>query len=259
MTRPPSAPGFAQFFPTAPKVRAEAEGRGDREPSRPKTNGVDSSRDHPADSDPRANGVGVASSHGRISSDAPHGHIQARVDENESPPGDIPGTVDSTSSHASTTSSVFSARPAATSASSHYPTASTTPLPSKESPSTSVTVGPPKADMPPSAPSDRATRPPSHAAPTFMSNNHTLHNPSTIERVPAQDPSPSVKGIKCTFDPLLERLRNKTVSRSAKPVYKEFGLVRTYNTFTPAEEGGGKGREGGGRRVLCVNSELIFG
>ena len=237
MTRPPSAPGFAQFFPTAPKVRAEAEGRGDREPSRPNIDGIDTSRDLHTESDLRTNGT--ASSHGRTSSDVPHAHIQTRVDENESPPGDIPGTVDSTSSHASTTSSVFSARPAATTATSRYPTASSTPLPSKDSPSSSVTAGPSKADMPPSASIDRASRQTSQAASTSVDNNFTSDNLHTTEHVPARAPFPSVKGIKCTFDPLLERLRNKNVSRSAKPIYKEFGLVRTYNIFTPAERRGG--------------------
>ena len=38
---------------------------------------------------------------------------------------------------------------------------------------------------------------------------------------------PSVKGIKCTFDPLLERIRDRSISKSAQPIYKEFGLVRT--------------------------------
>lgn len=40
-----------------------------------------------------------------------------------------------------------------------------------------------------------------------------------------------VKGSKCTYDPLLDRVRNKGVSKSAKPIYKEFGLVRI--TITP--------------------------
>lgn len=236
MTRPPSAPGFAQFFPTAPKVRAEAEGRGDQDRSRPKTNGIEPSRDHPAVSDPRPNGI--ASSHSRISSETANGHFQPRVDENESPIGDIPGTVDSSSSHASTASSVFSARATVTSATSRYPTASTTPILSKDSPSSSAAAGPPKAEMPPSASSDLAAKQISRSAHTSVTNDVVSHNSTTIERVPALDPLPSVKGLKCAFDPLLERLRNKSVSRSAKPVYKEFGLVRTYNIFTPTGRGG---------------------
>ncbi|WKT43405.1 hypothetical protein QSH57_008241 [Fusarium oxysporum f. sp. vasinfectum] len=34
---------------------------------------------------------------------------------------------------------------------------------------------------------------------------------------------PSVKGLKCTYDPLLDRVHNKSVSKNAKPTYKEFG------------------------------------
>jgi histone-lysine N-methyltransferase SETD1 len=47
----------------------------------------------------------------------------------------------------------------------------------------------------------------------------------SIERIPARDPLLSTKGIKCTYDPLLDRLRKKLVNKNAKPVYKEFGLV----------------------------------
>lgn len=242
MTRPPSVPGFAQFFPTAPKVRAEAEGRADRERSRSKPNGVDSSRDYPDLSDSQANGI--VSSHGRISSDAPHAQSQARVDENESPPRDIPSTVDSASSYASAASSVFSARPGATSASSRYPTASVTPLASKDSPSSSITTAPSKGEMPPSALSDRAARHTSQAsAITTVRNGFPSDEFSAVE--PARDPVPSIKGLKCTFDPLLERLRNKGVSKTAKPTYKEFGMVRINNTLHP-----GLGR--GGRHLLCV-------
>jgi histone-lysine N-methyltransferase SETD1 len=224
MTRPPSTPGFAQFFPTAPKVRAEAQGRGDRERSIPETNGLGPSRDQahehdsPLESASRLNGG--------ASSGAPRSHHQQRADANESPPGDIPGTGDSASSHASTVSSVFSnARPAATHASSRHTTATATPVTSKGSPtSSSIPGGPTKADMPPLAPNDRASdnlpRPP---ASTHNGLASSLDD--TIERVPALDPLSSVRGIKCTFDPVLERHNKKGVSRSAKPIYKEFGLV----------------------------------
>lgn len=229
MTRPPSAPGFAQFFPTAPKVRAEAEGRGHRERSSSRTNGVvDSSRDDPAHADarPQLNGA-AASPSGRVSSVAPQAHTRPRVDENE-PSADIPGTGDSGSSHGSTVSSVLSARPATTSASSRYPTASSTPLTSKDSPASLPAAGYSRPEMPASAaPGDDAARHAPKPSPTPVSRGLVSDStPSAIDALPARDPTPSVKGVKCTFDPLLERLRNKAVSRSAKPVYKEFGLVR---------------------------------
>lgn len=246
MTRPPSTPGFAQFFPTAPKVKAEAEGRGDRDRApRPLVNGADSYSDlHTNASTSLKNGFG--SSQSRISSDAPHPHHQTRVDVKESPPGDIPGTGDSSSSLASASSSVFSTRPSAASASSRYPTASTTPA-AKDSPSHHAST---RADMPPAAPRDLAAA--CISQPALASVPHRVASDSNpIESLPARDPKPSVKGQKCTFDPLLERLRDKSISRSAKPVYEEFGLVRTYNIISTSL--------GRGSVIACENSWLTFG
>lgn len=222
MTRPPSTPGFAQFFPTAPKVRAEAKGRGDRERSRSSINGIEPSQDSSSEHDSQTH-VGTLSN-GRTSSDAPHSHFQNRPDENESPHGDIPGTGDSASSYASTVSSVFSsARAATTYPPSRYSTASATPI-TKDSPSSSLSAGINKTEMPPSMLNDNTKDKVSH----ILDHNHndfaSSKDPST-ERVPPWDTSSSVKGIKCTFDPFLERLHNKGVSRSAKPTYKEFGSV----------------------------------
>lgn len=245
MTRPPSTPGFAQFFPTAPKVRAEAEVRGDRDGARPLVNGgIEATPGSQIASASLSNAVGF--SQRRISSDAPHLHTQARVDIKESSPGDIPGTGDSSSSLASTASSVFSTRPGATSSSSRYPTTSTTPA-AKDSPSRH---GASKTDMPPSAPHDLAATPISKTPPASARNGFATDS-NTLERVSARDPMPSVKGQKCTFDPLLERLRDKSISRSAKPTYIEFGLVRTYNTISTSL--------GRGKVILCENVWLTFG
>lgn len=245
MTRPPSTPGFAQFFPTAPKVRAEPEVRGDRDWARPLANGgIESASGSQTASASLPNGAG--SSQCRISSDAPHPHTQARVDVKESSPGDIPGTGDSSSSLASTASSVFSTRPGAASSSSRYPTTSTTPA-AKDSPSR---LGASKADMPPTAPRDLAATPISQN-PLVSARNGFATDSNTHERVPARHPMPSVKGQKCTFDPLLERLRDKSISRSAKPTYNEFGLVRTYNIISTSL--------GRGKVILCENLWLTFG
>ena len=48
-------------------------------------------------------------------------------------------------------------------------------------------------------------------------------------RVYARDPSRSVKGTKCTYDPLLDRKLGSSEKKKAKPIYKEFGLVRIHN------------------------------
>jgi histone-lysine N-methyltransferase SETD1 len=122
------------------------------------------------------------------------------------------------------------------------PTASVTPLASKGSPSASLTSAPATLDMPASAPSDRNATAMNH-----VSRSSATHDSSTsdawpsIERVLARDPMPSVKGMKCTFDPILERQRNKGVSKTAKPIYKEFGLVRII-TLSPLSW---RSREGG--------------
>ncbi|CAI6100454.1 unnamed protein product [Clonostachys chloroleuca] len=229
MTRPTSVPGFAQFFPTAPKVRAEAEGRADRERSKPKTNGVDTLReDRPGsstlDSQPISPGP-HSSGPGNISSDAPHGQCQARIDENESLPGDIPSTVDSTSSHTSLASTVFSARHTATAASSRFPTASATPLASEGSSPLSLTIAPTKQEMPSSGSSSDHVGRPTSQTPRAIGHNGAVSDYTPItERIPARDPMPSIKGIKCTYDPTLDRLRNKGTNKGSKPIYKEFGL-----------------------------------
>jgi histone-lysine N-methyltransferase SETD1 len=80
---------------------------------------------------------------------------------------------------------------------------------------------------------DRAARQSSHNSPAVGPNGSISDGPLAIERPPARDPMPSVKGLKCTYDPLLDRVHNKSVSRNAKPTYKEFGRVRTIIYFSP--------------------------
>ncbi|CAM1508505.1 Fc.00g053530.m01.CDS01 [Cosmosporella sp. VM-42] len=220
MTRPPGA-SFAQFFPTAPKVKAQS--RADRE--RPK-NGVNGTESVPgiavtSDSDVNSRSRPVPGQDGSLA-DTPQTHI----DDNESPPADIPSTVGSSSSHSSTASSVFSssARQAATAASSRPPTSSVTPIASKDSPSYSSTLAPTKPDMSASLTTDRAARQPPQNPLATDRNGSISDGILAIDRIPARDPMPSVKGIKCTYDPLLDRVHNKNVSRNAKPTYKEFGL-----------------------------------
>ncbi|KAF4120160.1 [histone H3]-lysine4 N-trimethyltransferase SETD1 [Geosmithia morbida] len=220
MTRTPSAPGFAQFFPTAPKVKAEAEGRGDEHQLGP---GPDGLTDDRSSQHPHTNG-GIS-----------------RPDEADPHLSDIPGTGDSGSSYASTVlnsarsgsshgsnvPSVFSSdrsgttAPVTTSAYRH-PTTSDTPLTSKDSPLTPGTTNPDMASSSSLAPTSCVANPASSSHNGLTS--HSSSPPTSEPIIPARDPMPSVKGIKCTFDPLLERLRNKVVSRSGRPTYKEFGL-----------------------------------
>lgn len=186
MTRPSHAPGFAEFFPAAPKPRADAEARGARE---------------------------------RFSAGTASLQVERRK---ESSPGDIPDTVDSASSYASIASSSLSAKAAVTASANRCSTANTTPLTVKDSPLSTAPVGALDAQMLPSAPGDDATDP-AHNATTVTLHADTVGGQSlAIHREPWRDPAIPVLGVKCTFDPLLERLRNKVVSRSTRPVYKNF-------------------------------------
>ncbi|KAF5671528.1 histone-lysine n H3 lysine-4 specific [Fusarium heterosporum] len=228
MTRPPGA-SFAQFFPTAPKVKAQAQTRADqiRDCDRSKSgltsasNGTLDSTSGPAGLDADANPVqnGIVSA-----SDT----TPAQPDDTESPFPDIPSTVDSASSYGSAASSIFSTTArhgaAATAASSRLPTSSLTPIASKDSPNFSASATA-KLDMSTShtADRDRAARQSSRNSPVTGHNGSTSNGLPSIERTPARDPMPSVKGLKCTYDPLLDRVHNKSVSKNAKPTYKEFG------------------------------------
>jgi histone-lysine N-methyltransferase SETD1 len=190
MTRPSHTPGFAEFFPAAPKPRADAEVRGPRERF----------------------SVGTAPS-------------QAER-RKELSPGDIPDTIDSASSHASIASSTLSVKAAAIASVNRCSTANTTPLTVKDSPLSIAPVGALDAQMLSSAHSDDAIDEVRNHTTIASHADNVRAGSSAIQRIPWRDPTNSILGIKCTFDPLLERLRNKVVSRSTKPVYKNLTVVR---------------------------------
>lgn len=223
MTRPPPGVSFAQFFPNAPKVRAEAQGRADRERSRRNsTQSGDSCQDSAAGA-LNTNAIGFARpSQSNISADAPH----SQNDDHDTPLGDIPSTVGSSSSHTSSASSVFSSsqKQAATTASSHI-SARTTPLAPRESSSYSPIPSSSKLDMPPQEQAGHGSGR-THVA-VLNQNRNGLNSSGnqSVDRPSARDPFPSVQGLKCIYDPILDRARNKGVTKNSKPIYKEFGLV----------------------------------
>ncbi|KAG5978137.1 histone methyltransferase set1 [Claviceps digitariae] len=222
MTRPPPGVSFAQFFPNAPRVRAEAaQGRTDRERSRRNSLAAGDSEREPSSGALDASTTSFARpSQSNVSSDGPH----PQADDHDTPLGDIPSTVGSATSHTSSASSIFSSsrRQNTTSSLSHIST-STTPLAPRDSSSYSPVPPYSKTDMPPLITADHAPGRPHHVAVT-QSNNGTSSSNQPIDRPPARDPFPSVKGKICTYDPVLDRVRHKGVSKSAKPIYKEFGL-----------------------------------
>jgi histone-lysine N-methyltransferase SETD1 len=228
MTRPSPGVSFAQFFPNAPKVRAEVEGRADRERSRRNSiQGNNSSCQDSAVGAPTSSITGSAppSQANAISSDAVHSH----TDDHDTPLGDIPNTVGSASSHTSSASSVFSnsQRQTAAATSSHI-SARTTPLPHRDSSSYSPNPSSAKPDMPPLDAADHGSGRTHIVAPTQTHNGVDTHGIQHVDRPSARDPFPSVKGLKCTYDPILDRARNKGAGKGSKPSYKEFGLVRIH-------------------------------
>ncbi|RDA89929.1 hypothetical protein CP533_3290 [Ophiocordyceps camponoti-saundersi (nom. inval.)] len=201
MTRPQAGVSFAQFFPNAPRVRAEV----DRDQS--KRSVPTPSRDASA---PDTTGP---------CSDAPS---QSHVDDNDPLPGEVPSTVGSASSLTSS-SSVFgtSMRASATAPPSQLST-SATPITSRDSLSNSPAATS-KPDVSSSLSSDNTPRQPKMLSMGNGGSTASDGPPLPVERVPARDPLSAVKCLKCTYDPILDRLRNKSVSKSAKPIYKEFG------------------------------------
>lgn len=223
MTRPPPGVSFAQFFPNAPKVRAEAQGRADRERSRRNSiQGSDPSSD-PTAGALKTSATGFARlSQSNIPSDAPH----PQNDEHDTPLEDIPSTVGSASSHTSSASSIFSAsqRQTKTSASSHI-SARTTPLTARDSSSYSPVPSSAKPDMPPLEAADHGSGQTHTTGSNQCRNGLNSSGTQQVDRPSARDPFPSVKGLICTYDPILDRARNKGAGKGSKPTYTEFGLV----------------------------------
>jgi histone-lysine N-methyltransferase SETD1 len=229
MARPPSVPGFEQYFPSAPKVK-DTRSRADRAHFPGQSAHADSLRERALASESDATGPSnsthVASYHESTS---------LHTDGNGTPPGEIPSTVDSTSSHNSTGSSIFSSslRLGANSTPSRLSTTSLTPRTSKESPSHFMTAASSTPDMASSTATDYGAARTSDTMTGAQTNGSTFHSQAASERIPARDPLPSIKGSKCTYDPLLDRHRKKAAYKSSKPIYETFGLVRTIIYIPP--------------------------
>ncbi|KAL2129376.1 hypothetical protein VTI74DRAFT_7894 [Chaetomium olivicolor] len=226
---PPAGASFAQFFPAAPRaardramerekakvktqepsIAQSAETNGHRTPQGSSSS---SQKDDgfACDSSSRSHANGIARDTARSSTD----------DTDCSTIGDTLNSGGSASSHASTVSSVFSApsRPAASGAmrGSH----------SQLTPPTSITS--PSSHLSSTAHTKGQPTTPNCAAgadgPIPMPNGSCVQDTSAVDRVPARDPSRSIKAIRCIYDPLLDPSLSSSEKRKAKPRYKEFGL-----------------------------------
>jgi histone-lysine N-methyltransferase SETD1 len=149
------------------------------------------------------------------------------TDDTESLAGDTLNAGGSASSHTSASSSLFSApsRPGAAGAMRRSHTHLTPPTPLASPSSYFSTTAPPKAQSTTPRLADGPDR--------LMPITHgSVHDTPAVERVPARNPSRSIKCIKRVYEPHLDTLPSGSDKRKAKPIYKEFGLVCTLDTFT---------------------------
>jgi [histone H3]-lysine4 N-trimethyltransferase SETD1 len=222
---------FAAFFPSAP--RAAKDKAKEREKSKSQSlesPGIRPSADtHVVSTNSRAGDTG--SSRSTKESLVTVTDIAApQAEDNESISGDILNGVGSASSHTSTVSSVFSA-PAQQSNMSTSGGArnvsSLTPLTNTES--SPLRIPSPKQSKPGALPTISSV---SANEKAVLDNDSPPAQPALADQLPsdprvyARDPNRGIKGIICTYDPLLDRKLGSNEKKKAKPIYKEFGLVR---------------------------------
>ncbi|KAK8110593.1 histone-lysine N-methyltransferase- H3 lysine-4 specific [Apiospora kogelbergensis] len=230
-----SGTGFAQFFPAAPRAAREKATERERAKSRASSDAADRdprmSSSIPSSCGPRD---GPAKSDLSIS-DAAHPLIP--TDDTESAQGDILNGVGSASSHASTTSSVFSATNQSASLnnfSSRASNSNLTPLTNAgSSPSSHI---PPSSQLNLHRNKQQNTSGASQLAEvtrtqdgtsashiTTSTSSSSSHRNGIVDRIPARDPARQIKGTKRTYDPLTDKLLSSTDRKSKKPVYKDIG------------------------------------
>jgi histone-lysine N-methyltransferase SETD1 len=231
-----SGASFAQFFPSAP--RAAKDKAKEREKVKTQIPESTSSFVPVADSQvtPAVSRVEDVASHQTPSqSNIPiTDFAPLPAEDNESILGDLLNGVGSASSHTSSSvSSVFSA-------SAQQPTMSTFGVSQNVSnltPLTNIDSSPNRITSPNQYKSDtQATVLSGFTTDGAVAQNDIGHthnsiaDPSpTTPHIYTRDPNKGVKGEKCTYDPLLDHKLSDREKKKAKPIYKEFGLVRTHN------------------------------
>jgi len=229
MSRAPGA-SFAQFFPSAP--RAAKDKAKEREKS--KSFSIDSPSIRPvADTKAVASTFRVddgGSSRGGGDSMPPATDASApQAEDNESLQGDLLNGVGSASSHTSAVSSVFSApgqQPNISTSGTSRNVSSLTPLTNADSsPSRVTSPNQYKAGAPATNSTWSSAEKPIGHDDVLQAQPASADQPPSEPRVFARDPNKGVKGMICTYDPLLDRKLSSNEKKKAKPIYKEFGLV----------------------------------
>lgn len=263
MTRPSGA-SFAQFFPAAPRVARDRAVERERAKSRSyeshctrvaDTNGH---RTPTGSQDSRQpEGIGLRAINTAMSRSHRDDALQPHTDDSESLAGDNLNTIGSTSSHESSSSSVFST-------SAQHNAAATaknlisyiSPLTAVDSPANSYIRDQKQFQQAAPAPTFNARSESSSTSNGFVGPALEATS-SAIERIPARDPGHSIKVTKKTYDPLLDKKASASERKRAKPVYEEHGLVRVHIDNINLEGGGGGKGGGGGASSLSWSIWLI--
>lgn len=230
-----SGASFAQFFPSAP--RAAKDKAKEREKVKIQTS---ESPSIPSVADtqvtPTASRIEDVASHLPTSqSNIPMtDSAPPPAEDNESIQGDLLNGVGSASSHTSSSvSSVFSAPTQQANMSTFggpRNLSNLTPLTNTDSSPNRITSPHQyKSDTQATVSSGFATDQAAAQNVTAYAHNAIAEQTPTSPRIYARDPNNGVKGDKCTYDPLLDHKLSDREKKKAKPIYKEFGMVRTHN------------------------------
>ena len=236
MTRPAAA-SFAEFFPAAPRAARDRA----MERERAKVKAQESASAHSADTNGHRTPLNPSASSQHAdgpvarSSSSSRSHVNGSRPHAAYPPTDDTESLardtriankGSASSHTSTSSSVSSA-PTGLSASARMRMSNTqlTPPTTIASPSYLSTAAPVKAQSTTPRRADGTDR-------LLPIPNASVHDTTVVERVPARDPSRSIKCIKLTYEPVLDKSLSSSDRKKAKPIYKEFGLVCAPDNLT---------------------------
>lgn len=209
MSRLPQGKGFAQFFPNAPRTKAESRAHTSSDTAEFALKANDASGGVlPFDNSERD---AISDGLERLLPETSGSRLPA---EDESPTIEIPSTVDSASSHTSSGSSMFSNSALRNiTTTSHEASRMSTSGERASAHSTSHHI------------MDKSQPPTDYAS---LSKSTVSSRHDSNHRILARDPSAAVLGRKCTYDPLLDRSRSRSSNKHAAPTYIEFGSVSTF-------------------------------
>jgi histone-lysine N-methyltransferase SETD1 len=229
-----SGASFAQFFPSAPRAAKDKAKEREKIKSQnsesPSTISVADTQVTPTTSRVED----VASHQPSLQGNIPIADSgPPPTEDNESLQGDLLNGVGSASSHTSSSvSSVFSV-PAQQANMSTFGgprnVSNLTPLTTTDSsPNHIASPNQYKSGAQASISSGFATEKVTAQDVGVHSQNTKADQSPAAPRIFARDPNKGVKGDKCTYDPLLDHKLSDREKKKAKPIYREFGMVRTH-------------------------------